>query len=305
MLLCSDDVLACLQTFVGFNAYICMDTSLQSILQTHIQCSQVCLDLKKRFHKLRVEARLDDTCHFSGLLVQCENEVQRNYSGNPRHGFWNIILADEKGVVRITLFGEIANEQCPILLEFMERVPRRFYPKLKITHLVVRKPPEYPVQSVRILHCTKRTRIVKEGEHQLVMNPTQQSLVTDFNRLKVPMPFITHLKGVVIGDIRDRLTSDDIYQISFTLMDEQNRTLTCIAHDVAFTKDFFTEGKELILFYAVGQQGSRKTPGHLRILETSYVFSTEATLEPGAPIEEICLTNGWISKKSFNKPYHN
>ena len=140
MLRCSDDVLACLQTFVSFNAYLCMDTSLHSILQTHIQCSQVCLDLNKIFYKLQVEARVGDTCHFNGLLVQCEKKVQRIFSGNLRLDFWNIILADEDGVVRITLFREIANEQYPILHKSMDRVREGFCPKLKLTYLVVREP---------------------------------------------------------------------------------------------------------------------------------------------------------------------
>ena len=121
------------------------------------------------------------------------------------------------------------------------------------------------------------------------MVPDTRSLVTDFRRLKVSLPFTAHLKGVVVGERRERLTNKGAGQICFTLMDRQRRTVACIAHDVSVSQEMFTEGRELVLFYAVGQEGLRNTPGAVWIFGDSYVLSLGSVFLPGAAIEEIRL----------------
>ena len=121
------------------------------------------------------------------------------------------------------------------------------------------------------------------------MVPDTRAFVTDFRRLKVTLPFTAHLKGVVVGEKSDRLTNSGAEQIIFTLMDRQRRTVPCIAHNVSADPEMFTEGTELLLFYAVGTEGLKKTPGSVWIFSDSYVFSTGSISLPGAPIEEIIL----------------
>ena len=162
MFRCPAHVLACLKNYVGYHQYLCMNTTLRRIKQTHVQCSQVCPDLKKYFHKIQVDAKVGDTCHFKGSLVHCENKVRRVIWENPCIGFMeetsvlNVILADEDGVVQVTLYREIANDQYPILDKSMDQVREGFCPKLKLTHLIVREPRIPAVQSMRVLHCTKK-----------------------------------------------------------------------------------------------------------------------------------------------------
>lgn len=121
------------------------------------------------------------------------------------------------------------------------------------------------------------------------MVPDTRAFVTDFRRLKVTLPFTAHLKGVVVGEKRERLTNNGAEQISFTIMDRQHRSVPCIAHNVSASPDMFTEGTELLLFYAVGTEGLKKSPGSVWIYADSYVFSTGSIFLPGAPIEEIRL----------------
>ena len=121
------------------------------------------------------------------------------------------------------------------------------------------------------------------------MVPDTLSLVIDFRRLKGSLPFTAHLKGVVVGERRERLTSKGAEQICFTLMDRQRRTVACIAHDVSVSSEMFTEGNELVMYDAVGQEGLRKTPGSVWIFSDSYVLSLGSMFLPGAPNEEIRL----------------
>ena len=121
------------------------------------------------------------------------------------------------------------------------------------------------------------------------MVPDTRSVVTDFRHLKVSLPLTAHLRGVVVGEKRPRLTNKGAEQICFTLMDRQRRTVACTAHDVSFSSNLITEGMELVIFYAVGQEGLRKTPGSVWIFGDSYVLSLGSVVLPGVPTEEIRL----------------
>ena len=167
-----------------------------------------------------------------------------------------------------------------------------------LTYLVVKEPRNPGVHSVRVLHSTEKTQLSLQGEHQLVMVPDSRLLVTDFRRLRVSLPFTAHLRGIVVGETWERLTNKGDDQICFTLMDRQHRSVACIAHAVSCSSELFTEGKELVVFYArgqeglqktVGPEGSRKTPGSIWIFGDSYVLSLGSVCLPGVPIEEIAL----------------
>ena len=114
-------------------------------------------------------------------------------------------------------------------------------------------------------------------------------LVTDFRRLKVTLPFTAHLKQIGVGNVTERMTNKGAEQICFSLMDRQRRTVSSIAHDVFVNKEVFAEGMELNLFYVVGQEGLRKTPGSIWIYSSSYIFSMGSIFLPGESVEEIRL----------------
>ena len=135
----------------------------------------------------------------------------------------------------------------------------------------------------------KKTQLSLEGGQRLLTAPDSRLLVTDFRRLKVSLPFTAHLKGVVVGEHRERLTNKGTEQICFTLMDRQRRTVACIAHDVSISSDTFTEGMEIVILYATGQEGLRKAPGSVWIFSGSYVLSLGSVLLPGVSSEEIRL----------------
>ena len=59
--------------------------------------------------------------------------------------------------------------------------------------------------------------------------------------------------------------------------------------NVSVDPEMFTEGTELLLFYAVGTEGLKKSPGSVWIYSDCYVFSTGSIFLPGAPIEEVRL----------------
>ena len=161
------------------------------------------------------------------------------------------------------------------------------------------KEPRNPgVHSVRVLHSTEKTQLSLQGEHQLVMVPDSRLLLTDFRRLRVVLPFTAHLRGIVVGQKWERLTNKGDDQICFTLMDRQHRSVACIAHAVSCSSELFTEGKELVVFYARGQEGlqktvgaqsSRKTPGNVWLFGDSYVLQIASVSLPGVPTEEIRL----------------
>ena len=166
------------------------------------------------------------------------------------------------------------------------------------TYLVVKEPRNPAVHSVRVLHSTEKTQLSLQGEHQLVMVPDSRLLVTDFRRLRVSLPFTAHLRGIVVGQKWERLTNKGDDQICFTLMDRQHRSVACIAHAVSCSSELFTEGKELVVFYARGQEGlqktvgaqsSRKTPGNVWLFGDSYVLQIASVSLPGVPTEEIRL----------------
>ena len=69
----------------------------------------------------------------------------------------------------------------------------------------------------------------------------------------------------------------------------QRRTVACIAHDVSVSSDMFTEGKELAIVYAVGQESLNKGPGSVWIFGDSYVHSLGSVFLPDDPSEEIRL----------------
>ena len=70
-------------------------------------------------------------------------------------------------------------------------------------------------------------------------------------------------------------------------MDRQRRAVACIAHDVSISSDLFMEGTELVIFYAVGQEGLKKALGSVWIFGDSYVLSFGSVLLPDVPSEEI------------------
>ena len=92
-----------------------------------------------------------------------------------------------------------------------------------------------------------------------------------------------------VGGTSLRLTNKGAEQICFTLMDRQRRRVSCIAHGVSISPEIFTEGKELVLFYAVGQAGLRNNPGSVWLYGDSYVLSLGSVPLPRGPIEDIRL----------------
>ena len=87
------------------------------------------------------------------------------------------------------------------------------------------------------------------------------------------------------------MTNKGAEQIAFTLMDRQRRTVACIAHDVSISSDTFAEGKEIVIVYASGQEGLRKTPGSVWIFSGIYVLSLGSALFPSVSSEEIRLVS--------------
>ena len=254
--------------------------------------------------EILLDTKVGANCHFVGCLVYCDEGVRAIDMTNPRTGLLeesavaNLTLADEGGVIQVTLWRESARVLFPILEKAMAEGLENFCAKLMFTYLVVKEPRNPAVHSARVLHSTEKTQLSLQGEHRLVMVPDSRLLVTDFRRLKVSLPFTAHLKGIVVGETRERLTNKGDEQICFTLMDRQRRTVACIAHDVSVDSELFTEGKELVMFYAVGQEGLQKTvgqegprknPGSIWIFSDSYVLLLGSVVLPGAPNEEIRL----------------
>ena len=116
-----------------------------------------------------------------------------------------------------------------------------------------------------------------------------RSLITDFRRLKVRLPFTAHGQGVVVGERRVRVTNKSADRVCFTLMDRHRRTVACIAHDVSIDQDIFTEGAELVPFHIVGQEGLRKAPGAVWMYHDSYVIFLRSIPLPGRATEEVLL----------------
>ena len=245
--------------------------------------------------QINVEGKVGDLCHFQGCLVYCENEPRNIDCKNPRTGViedtpvLNLTCADEGGSIQVTLWREIAGKQFPILDKALDSVSEGQCTKLKLTHMILREPRNPAVQSVRVLHSTEKSVLTLDGECRLVMNPDARSLVTDFRKLKVPLPFTAHLKGVVVGEISERVTAKGQEQIKFTLMDRQRRSVNCIAHDASVNKDIFAAGSELVIFNAIGIEGLKKAPGSVWIYGDSYVLRVGPAVLPGTPLEEVRL----------------
>ena len=239
--------------------------------------------------------KVGETCHFEGCLVYCQDAVRTIDSTNYRIGEFeasevlDLTLADESGVIQVTLWREEARSYFPILQEAMAEVPAIHCAKLMLTFVVAKEPKNVPVQSVRVLHSTHLTQLTLKGGHRLVMAPDNRSLVTDFRCLKGRLPCTGHLKGVVVGETRERMTNKGADQILFTLMDRQRRSVSCIAHDVSFDAEVFSEGQEVVIFYAVAQEDLRNTPGSVWIYGNSYVHSLGSVFLPGTASEEIRL----------------
>ena len=161
--------------------------------------------------------------------------------------------------------------------------------KVTLTYLILQEPRIPAVQSVLVLHSTEKAQLILEGEKRLLMAPDSRVLVTEFRRLKVSLPFTAHLKGVVIGEQQKRLTNIGIEQICFPIMDRQRQTVTCIPHDVSINSDTFTQGMEIMIYYAIGQKVLRKTAGSVWIFSGLYVLSLGSVLLCGVSIEEIRL----------------
>ena len=247
--------------------------------------------------ELHADGKVGDICHFTGCLVYCEDEVRHIDANNVRTALseetlvLNLTLADEDGAIQVTLWREIAKLHFPCLANAFAAEREGSCAKVTLTYLVLKEPRSPAVQSVRVLHSTEKTQLSLEGEQRLLMTPDSRVLVTDFRRLKGCLPFTAHLKGVVVGEPRERLTNKGAEQICFTLMDRQRRTVACIAHDVSISSDTFAEGKEIVIFYASGQEGLRKTPGSVWIFSGSYVLSLGSALLPGVSSEEIRLVS--------------
>ena len=269
------------------------------IIASPVRRKKQCVDIIEpkvtKVVELQVDSKVGDTCHFNGCLVYCDDRVRNIDAKSPRTGLLdetavlNLTLADEGGVIQATLWRETARDAFPILEKAMAEVCEHSCAKLTLTYMVVKEPRNPAVQSVRVLHNTEKTELRLEGEHRLLMVPDTRSLITDFRRLKERLPFTAHLKGVVVGEKRERITTKGAEQLCFNLMDRQRRTVACIAHDVSVSLETFKEGTELVIFYASGQEGIRKTPGNVWIYPDSYVLSLGAVVLPGVPSEEVRL----------------
>ena len=230
------------------------------------------------------EARVGDMCHFEGCVVYCDDEMNTVDTKNKRTDLvehsdvLHLALADKTGVVQVTLWRETATEINQRLQKEMDDSVESSsgkIPKITLTNLVVRDPKYSAVNPVRTLHSTEKTKMTLGGHHQLHMAPDLTILVTDFRKLKGWLPFIVHLKGVVVGEKHVRYTVKGAEQICFTLMDRHRRTVPCIAHDVSFGEAMFTEGKELVIFYGV--KGLKRNPGSVFIYPSGYVLSLFTT----------------------------
>ena len=247
--------------------------------------------------QIHAEGKIGDSCHFEGCFVYCENELRNIEVKNPRNGaiedtpVLNLTCADEGGSIQVTLWREVAEKQFAILDRALDSVTAGHCPKLMLTYMILREPRNTAVQSVKVLHSTEKTVLTLHGEMRLVMTPEDRFLVTDFQKLKVQLPFTAHLKGVVVGEISERVTAKGQEQIRFTLMDRFRRSVNCIAHDTSANKDIFAVGSELVIFNAVGTEGLKKAPGSVWIYGDSYVMRVRTAVLPGLPREEIRLTS--------------
>ena len=62
-----------------------------------------------------------------------------------------------------------------------------------------------------------------------------------------------------------------------------------MAHDLGVSSEMFAAGKELVIYYAQGQEGLRKTPGALWIYSGSYIVALCSVTLLGLRSEEIFL----------------
>ena len=141
-----------------------MSEAVVSPLRRKKQCVNIYTEPEiKKVAELQVDSKVGDTCHFNGCLVYCVGELRNIDTKNPRTGLLeespvlNLTLADEGGVIQVTLWRETARVQSPILEKAMDEVREGSCPKLKLTYMVVKEPRSACAQSVRVLHSTEKT----------------------------------------------------------------------------------------------------------------------------------------------------
>ena len=90
-----------------------------------------------------MESKVGDTFHFNGCLLYCEDEVRNIETKNQRtcileeSPVLNLTLADEGGLIQVTLWRETARVHFPTLEKAMADVPDSYCAKLTLTYLVV------------------------------------------------------------------------------------------------------------------------------------------------------------------------
>ena len=239
-------------------------------------------------------AKVGDVCHISGAVLYCADEVRCCDTKNPTTSITestavlNLSIGDESGVVQVTFWRDAAVKAYASLDKVLDAQGTASCVKVDVSFLVVRNPRNaaLPMHSVRVLHSTERTTLKIDGSVALTLVPDSRLAITDFRRLKSSLPYTVHLKGVVVGQADQRVTQKGVEQIGFSLMDRQRRSVQCLAHDVSVDPEIFTEGTEVMIFYAVAMAG-RNSEGSIWLYSDSYIMRVGRALLPGTPIEEI------------------
>lgn len=140
-------------------------TSSESVVSP-IRRKKLCVNVEEpkltNVAQLQMESKVGESCHFNGWLVSCEDEVRYIDVRNPRTGFVeevavvNLTLADEGGVIQVTLWREVAEAQHAILDKAMDPVTVGKCAKVTLSNMVIKEPKNPSVQNVRVLHSTEK-----------------------------------------------------------------------------------------------------------------------------------------------------
>ena len=98
-----------------------------------------------------------------------------------------------------------------------------------------------------------------------------------------------HCRGVVVGEVEERITQKGEDQIHFSLMDRFKRTVHCITHNAAVTKDVLADGTHIAFFYVNFRDGLKENNGSLWIYNTTYALVTGKSFLAGTALEEVLL----------------
>ena len=112
----------------------------------------------------------------------------------------------------------------------------------------------------------------------------------DFRELnKLMFPTKLHLMGTLCGTASEKVTAKGVEQVLFQLLDTNQRSITCIAHNAGISLEEFKDGTEVALFYAEVKAGLHNGSGNIWLYDNSYMLTIGQKFLPGSSIEEIFL----------------